>query len=159
MAKIRARTGPVPFSVRSQRAFTLVEILIAIALLAAGVTTLYGLQAANTQTTLHIANEHHAVLLARQFFASIEVRPEEAPPLDEQTVEGSFEELYRAINMKAPPLSEDARSRFRVSMVIDKWALADLLEKPMRRMQLRVFWGGTGRDSVSLTYFLPPIGS
>lgn len=159
MARVRARYCAVPSRRRGEAAFTLIEILIALALLAAGVTTLYGLQAANTRTTLQMANENQAVLLARQFFATMEVQPEGAPPISEQIVEGSFEELYRAIKMKPPLLSEDARVRFRVMMVVDKWALGDLLPKPMRRMQLRVFWGPTSRDTLTLTYFLPPIGS
>lgn len=159
MARIEIK-APSTVSVRRREgAFTLIEVLIAIVLLATGVTTLYGLQAANTRTTLQMANEHHAVLLARQFFATMDVRPDGAPPVGERTVEGSFEELYGAIGMKPPPLSEDARVRFRVRMVVDTWALGDLLPKPMRRMRLRVFWGPTDRDGVALTYFLPPVGS
>lgn len=159
MARTRVRTGSATYARAREEAFTLVEVLIAIVLLAAGVTTLYGLQAANTRTTLQIANEHHAVLLARQFFATMDVRPDGAPPVSERTVEGSFQELYGAIGMKPPPLSEDARVRFRVRMIVDTWALGDLLPKPMRRMQLRVFWGPLDRDGVTLTYFLPPVGS
>ncbi len=144
-------------SVGTASGFTLVEVLLAIVVLAAGVTTIYGLQAANARATLQISNENQAVLLARQFFAALDARPESSPPVGEQTVDGTFEDIYQGIGMKAPPLSEDALARYRVTMLVDQWTVGDLLKRPMRRMLLTIRWGGTARDQMALTYFFPPL--
>lgn len=158
MAKARvSSTQTARPRVASGSGFTLVEVLLAIVVLAAGVTTIYGLQAANARATLQISNENQAVLLARQFFATLDARPEPSPPVGEQTVEGTFEDIYRGIGMKAPPFSEDALARYRVTMVVDQWTVGDLLKRPMRRMQLTIRWGGTARDHITLTYFFPPL--
>lgn len=139
--------------------FTLIEVSIAVVILAAAVTTLYGLQAANTRSTLHIANENQATLLVRQFFAMMDARSPNLPPIAEQVVEGTVEDIYRGIGVTPPLLSDDARVRFRAKLVIDQWPLAALLKTPMKRMQVTIAWGPTDRDRLLLTYFLPPIES
>lgn len=139
--------------------FTLIEVSIAVVILAAAVTTLYGLQAANTRSTLHIANENQATLLARQFFAMMDARSSNLPPIAEQVVEGTVEDIYRGIGVKPPLLSEDARVRFRAKLVVDQWPLAALLKSPMKRMQVTISWGPTVSDRLLLTYFLPPVQS
>lgn len=155
----RMRKGRVRPIRGNQAAFTLIEVSIAVVILAAAVTTLYGLQAANTRTTLHLANEHQAALLARQFFAMIDARPEDAQPIAEQVIEGTVADLYGGIGIAPPLLSEDARARFRAKMVVDQWPLAALLKSPMKRMQITISWGPTDRDRLLLTYFLPPVTS
>jgi prepilin-type N-terminal cleavage/methylation domain-containing protein len=139
--------------------FTLIEVSIAVVILAAAVTTLYGLQAANTRSTLHIANENQATLLVRQFFAMMDARSTNLPPIAEQVVEGTVEDIYRGIGVTPPLLSEDARVRFRAKLVVDQWPLAALLKSPMKRMQVTISWGPTDSDRLLLTYFLPPVQS
>jgi hypothetical protein len=81
------------------------------------------------------------------------------PPIAEQVVEGTVEDIYRGIGVTPPLLSEDARVRFRAKLVVDQWPLAALLKSPMKRMQVTISWGPTDSDRLLLTYFLPPVQS
>jgi hypothetical protein len=133
-----------------------VEVLISVVILAAAITTLYGLQVANTRTTLKIANENQAVLLARQFFATLDMRPQSLPPLSDISMNGNFKDAYDAIGVPAPPLTEEALGRFRVFLEVGDWSLSGVLPGAMRRMKLKISWGRDSRDFLTLTYFLPP---
>jgi prepilin-type N-terminal cleavage/methylation domain-containing protein len=142
--------------VRSQQGFTLLEVMIAVTILAATLTTVYGLQAANARATLYITNQNRAVLLSRQFFAYLQTRPDDLGPLTPQTVQGSLDQIYGAIGLRPPNFSDDERSRFTARLIIDQWPLAQFLPKPIRRLQLQLRWSPTATDQLTTHLFLPP---
>ncbi len=142
---------------RSQRGFTFIELILALAILAASMTIFVGLQAAAVQRTIHDRNVQQAMLAARRIMAAIETNP---TLLDQGNVPLTpLPALFSQFG--APPPADkvelDALQALQATMTVDEWPLpVPTIDQPsMRRLTLTVAWGLDIDERFELVYYVP----
>ncbi len=139
---------------RQDSGFTLVEITIAVLILAGSLTVLLGLQSSVLQSTYRDQQKLKAMLLARRIFSAIEVSD---LPLNPGTQEGSAARIIESIGDVDPEEIEDLpkEEEFQVELVVENWGLPGVSEEALKRVQLFIRWGETNREQFLVTYFIP----
>lgn len=139
--------------------FTLIEITIAILVLASGLVILLGLQSSSIQRAVRDRDKLQAMLLARQILAAIEIS-REALPLQDKTAPA-----HDLLADLMPGLPRDLRlddnlDKFMTRLRIQNWDLPQINQNSLnqdlvRRIDLTVYWSDSPLDAVNIVYFMP----
>jgi prepilin-type N-terminal cleavage/methylation domain-containing protein len=133
--------------------FTLIEILIAVVILALAVTTVSGLQSAALSGTRQSAHRVQALLIVRQIFAlydSVE------PDIAEFSYEGTPSQVMQKLSqLDSPPGSlSDVDSPYFVNVSLTPWSVENLPPGALWRLLVTVRWSNDPRDSLEVPYFV-----
>ena len=134
----------------TQEGFTLIEITLAIFLLAVSLVTLLGLQASVIQRSLNDRNRLDAMLIARRVLSSIESGETPATVQDNLLPASLF---FDEEDEKTEGTNEF--SHLKVQLKIEEWPIDAYPEAKIRRLLVRVMWGDEPDAGVSVYYFLP----
>jgi len=132
--------------------FTLIEITIAVFILAVSLVTLIGLQSSILQRSISDRNEIEAMLVARRILAAIESNEEPVPP---QELAGSAAEVLR--NFVTGSEEEEYSAAFQslqAELKVEDWEFGESVTS-LRRVKLRLSWSENPADSFNVFYFIP----
>jgi len=140
---------------RGQRGFTFIEVIVALALLAASASILIGMEGAAIRRTIRDQNAQQATLAARRIMASIEAIDAKEFNLassDNQAVEQllstlGVEPARQRGGATMPPLT--------ASLVVEDQPIPfpNTVINPMKRITLTISWG-PGRDDFITVFYL-----
>jgi len=142
-----------PMRALPQGGFTLIEIIIAVLILASSLMVLLGLQSATVRRAIQDRETQQAMLVGREIMSAIETV--EDPALI-QEASGTAEEVIKSITSGAP-LPEDGVDpdrRFNVELSVEKVALPAIGDDRMRRLTLILTWEGGPPNGLTLDYFI-----
>lgn len=137
--------------------FTLVEIVIAVAVLSISLITLLGLQASATSEAVRTRNKQSAMLMARRIMSNIEL---DTDLLTDKSVNGTAEELLNQFGTSDPADSSHGGTEATLmgDLNIQSWKIEGLPEDSIKRIQLKVSWSASPEDKVEVIYFVPSPG-
>ena len=136
--------------------FTLIEVTMAILILAGSLTIMIGLQAAIIERTVHDNNEKQAVMLARQILAVIEAEEGKGNPLSIQDTTDSVENLIESILGVDYELPERERfENFQSRLLVQYAGIPNVGEEALKRIDVSVNWSEAPQDQVEVTLFIP----
>ena len=156
MARSRARK----YTKKSQRGFTLVEVVIAILVLAGSLVVLLGLQSASVTKALRDRNQLQAMLAARHVFAAVEVFQEFNDRDDTLPVYQLLQDLGALPDIGDSAEEEELYSGMEANIQISEWenpeALAPLGAdiNLLKRIYLKILWGESPDDQLEIVYFI-----
>ncbi len=140
---------------KRERGFTLLEITIAVALLAVSLVTLLGLEAQITQQTVTDRGRQKALLVARRVLSAIEASED---PVEPGTREASAGEILRYFLAT----DDDRSSRRDTSLDLPVRLETDYFRVPgiengkaLKKSRLTVFWGSSDLESLDVVFFIP----
>jgi prepilin-type N-terminal cleavage/methylation domain-containing protein len=139
---------------RSQCGFTLIEIIIAVMILAVSLTTLLGMQSAATQTAIKTRNKQEAMLAARTILSGIEFAGD---TVRNTTAQGTASEIALRFLSKeavAPIVAKEQKIPLRAKLVIEYWPMQDLRKEALQRVTLTMSWSSQPGDSMTFYYFI-----
>ncbi len=134
--------------------FTLIEVAIAVLILASALGVLLGMQSSVLSQTINDRKEQQAMLLARRILAALEVSEE---ILKVGVESSSAKDMLESFNIEVTDPDElknlaDLQATLQVSYSgmpgIDP-------EQAMKQIILRVYWGPAAADSFEVVYFVP----
>lgn len=138
---------------KSIAGFTLIEVMLAVLILAGSLVVLLGLQSSIINRNIQDRNRQYAMLAARRILSAVETAEE---PPQAQTIEGSPDEIVAEIlgvseDRELSPYEEGLQAE----MVIEDWPISMIEESPIARLRLLVYWGPSKADSLEVVYFFP----
>ncbi len=141
-----------PRRANHQGGFTLIEILIALSIMAAATVVLMGMQSAAIARTLRDRNAQQGMLLARRIMASIESLgdPNNIQNFDNESGIGALQKLG------IPDPTDDTEKRalapFQVSLLAEDFPLPlpNIAPDGVRKVTLKVSWGA----AIDETFFI-----
>ena len=147
----------MPKRVAPQSGFSLIEVIVALAIMAAAASLLIGMQGAAIARTLRDRDAQQAMLAARRIMSSIEAAGDDAPVenFDGETV------LETLKKFGGPDATEEGEAlsyaSLRVAMAVDEWKLPipNVEDSPMRKITLKVYWGSQIDEAFLITYLAP----
>lgn len=139
---------------RCDRGFTIIEIVIAVAILATALVTLLGVQASILERTVRDRNVQQAMLLAREALAAIESLDE---PLDLQSEQMPIGQLLEKLGIEhgAWDAELEQLDLYTAQFNVTAWGIPGLDDEAMKRVSLVLFWGPDPRDQFEVVYFIP----
>ena len=151
---VRSARSRAAWAARSAAGFTLIEVLVALLVLATSLVVLLGLQSSSTQAALRSRNQTTAMLYARSFLAAVESDEIVVPESEDTTL--SLLELFDRHNLTAQ-ISETEReslTRFTAHFVSRP---KDILEYKgaLQEIMLTISWGPSNQDSFTVNYYEP----
>jgi prepilin-type N-terminal cleavage/methylation domain-containing protein len=157
-----ANTEPVASSFKkaSQKGFTLIEITVALSLLAVSASIFIGMQGSAVRRTLRDTNAQAAMLLARRIMASVETLKDSEFTLASQG-DSPVGDLLQQLNITG--IGERAESaaieQMTASVTVDELDLQLPLDRQeqMKRITLRLTWGPGADEYIQLVYQRPPL--
>jgi prepilin-type N-terminal cleavage/methylation domain-containing protein len=146
---------------RSQQSgFTLIEITVALSLLAVSASIFIGMQGSAVRRTLRDTNAQAAMLVARRIMASIEILKDSEFTISTQS-ESPVRDLLQQLNITG--MGERAESaaidKMTASVVVDELELVLPLDRQeqMKRITLKLTWGPGADESIQIVYQRPPL--
>lgn len=141
---------------RKSRGFTLLEIVIAVAVLSISLITLLGLQAAATSEAVRTRNKQQAMLMARSIMTNIEL---DLDVLKDSSIQAPAEELLNQYGTPDPNDKTEKKPLDQVPLFgeleIKTWNIPGVPDDSLRRIKLRVSWSNNPADSIEVLYFVP----
>lgn len=139
---------------RLQQGFTLIEIIIAVMVLAVSLTTILGLQSSSTDQAIRTRNKQEAMLIAREIMSAIELQGSAIENISLNT--SALEVLQKYL-----PPDKQKKNRaetglpLQADLSIDFWAMKGLPDKSVKKVSLVVYWSDNPQDKISIIYFIP----
>lgn len=143
---------------RAARGFTFVEVMVSLALLAASVSILIGMEGAAVRRTLRDMNEQQAILTARRIMAAIET--EDAQNLTVNTdANVPITELLERFNLTSPADQDnrDTLARMRATLAIQEQQIQVRPDQigVMLLIQLTIAWSASPYDQTTVSLLRP----
>ncbi len=139
------------------RGFTLLEVMIALMILASAASIMIGLQTAAVSRTLRDKQVQHAMLASRAIMSAIELGGEEIPISDQNGT--PLLAVLQQLGLPAPSSEEQQRvlESLRVFLQIQPWNLPfeNISENPMRKLVLGIAWGDAPQERFVVEYLIP----
>jgi prepilin-type N-terminal cleavage/methylation domain-containing protein len=140
-------------ALRGEKAFTLIEIVIAVAILGAAMVTLIGLQSSAISLTVSDDLRIEAIGVARRILSHVDLLKAD---LKDTKAQGSPSEVLAAIAPSADPLGTSQDSRMNVSLSIEPWDVTTLIPNAppnvLKRVTLTIAWSQNPLDSITIHY-------
>lgn len=139
----------------NQAAFTLMEVVIAVVILASALVTLLGLQSSIITRTLRDEEKQQAMLVARGILSAIEVHLDKLE-IQDRTV--TAEELLKdlagseVIDRDKDSEEHDDRFNFMAHLKVEPWGIPNVGDNIMKKIHLSVFSESTANESSSGEY-------
>lgn len=134
---------------KSQKAFTLIEITIAVFMLASALVVLLGLEQSNISRTLNDQNRKIALGLARKVMSAIELEKIEIN-VDEEK-DGKVLDFFKQNNIEYDKDEKDRLENFSVVLKASSPNLAGFEQDNLIKLiELKISWGETHRESLSI---------
>lgn len=137
--------------------FTLLEVMIALMILASAASIMIGLQTAAVSRTLRDKQVQHAMLASRSIMSAIELAGEDIPLADQNGT--PLLAVLQQLGLPAPSSEEQQRvlESLRVFLQIQPWDLPfeNISENPMRKLLLAIAWGDDPQDRFVVEYLVP----
>jgi len=153
--KIAARAG-------GTRGFTLMEVALALLLLAGALTVLLGLQSSSISRAVRDRHQQQAMLISRAILAAIEVSAER---LETQDATDAPERLIEKITGAEMPRGEELSSgrTFLANLRVDELEIPVPNKDPrfaenaipLKQVTLTVFWGDKPADQLRTVFVVP----
>lgn len=140
---------------RRQYGFTLIEITVAILVLAGSLVVLLGLQSSSLQRTIRDGNMERAMLGARSIMSALESSDVELEVGDR---EGTVAELVEGfVQLDADDRAAmDSQTDLQARMQVEFWPLPGIdNEQVLQKITLTVSWSESPLDRVTVVYMLP----
>ena len=140
--------GRLSGTVDAASGFTLIEVIIALMILAVALVTMIGLQSAASNRTLRDQRIQQALLLGRKVMSRYEAGIRKLD-LGRQDLSGE--------DLAGSEEDPNAASELRVSVEItnaDTSFLPDVEPDAVKRINVIVYWGDAPEESVTLDYFV-----
>lgn len=133
----------------AERAFTLMEVSIAVLILAASLVVIIGLQSSIITKSNHDRMNLQAMLFARRILAQYEANISE---ISTGEIRGTAEELLKGVESDSDQIKIYAGMD--AFLKIEQW---DIPQKPqaLKRLTVTVSWGDDPYDSMTVFYFVP----
>lgn len=138
-----------PSLLANTEGFTLIEIGIAIFLLAVSLTILLGLQSSVVSRAIDDRHRLQAMLLARRVLSGIETGDMAADPQEISTPALQF------LGESARPEDEATLKDLVVNMKVEPWTIPGYDDLKIRRINLAISWNEDPESRVSIFYFVP----
>lgn len=143
--------------------FTLIEVTLAILILAVGLSVIIGLQSSTVNQSIRERNKEVALLAGRRLLSQLEISEEDLEPVD---LSAPLPELLAKYNAdEKGGQSEGSRnsessvgpnlSSFQGTLKIEPWGIPDVNPEALRRVTLTIAWGPNRIDSATILYFIP----
>lgn len=133
----------------SEIGFTLIEIMIAIFLLASSLTILLGLQSAVVSRAINDQSRAQAMLVARRILAGIETGEIETP--EGESSKSAREQLGALVRPEDSTLLDDIT----INMLSEPWEVPNFEKFKIRKITLNLVWGPSQEQQTGLYYFIP----
>ncbi|MDZ4787270.1 MAG: prepilin-type N-terminal cleavage/methylation domain-containing protein [bacterium] len=130
--------------------FTLIEIAIAIFILATGLVIILGLQTATVSRSIDDRLRLQAMLIARRVLTGLETGDVE--PKDQETSQPALEYLSTE---DIRPEDEEMYKKFTVNLNIGPWEIPGYDDLKVKRIFVKIAWGDKPEQSVPVFYFVP----
>ncbi|NMC61975.1 MAG: type II secretion system protein [SAR324 cluster bacterium] len=138
-----------------ENGFTLLEIIIAVAILSTSLVTLLGLQSSIMQQAIKDRDRQNALLVGRRVLAALETSEN---PIAVGVKSGRIREILAGF-----AASEDDRSTgndpaldLQSELQVDYLKLPGVeSEQAIKKVVLRIFWGSSVEDSLEVLYLSP----
>lgn len=146
------RRSPSP-----QAGFTLIEILIALTVMAAASGVLIGMQSAAIARTFRDKNAQQGMLLARRIMASVEAsadNPQALVNFDNENAIGALQKF--GIPEPTEAAEKKVLAPFTVTMLVEEFPLPipNMDPEPMNKITLRVSWGTDIDQNFIIAYLM-----
>ncbi len=138
-----------------EEGFTLIEIILAIMLLAAGLSVILGLQSSAVDQTIRDRNKEFALLAGRRILSTIETGDGDVEILEKDEPMNKLLQSFGAID---PNSKEDDLTRlaeFQGHIKVENWGIPEINPNAMKKISLEISWSDSPRDMVQLIYFVP----
>ena len=140
-----------------QSGFTLIEILIALTVMAAASGVLIGMQSAAIARTFRDKNAQQGMLLARRIMASVEASADNPAALVNFENESALGALQK-FGIPEPTEASEKKvlTPFAVTMLVEDFPLPipNMEEDPMKKITLRVSWGSDVDQNIIIAYLM-----
>lgn len=137
-----------------QAGFTLIEVTIAIFVLAGALVIILGLQSSIVRRAVTDKEEQVALLAARRILAAIETSGDPVPV--GETSGTALEVLQSAIGSQNIASDEDdTLKNLEATLAVSYRGIPTLNDQAMKQIDLKISWSKGGGDSVSISYFIP----
>ncbi len=141
----------------NSRALTLVEVIIALVVLAGALVVLLGLQTASVDRALHERNLKQAMLKAREILAAIEAREgmgEEEIPIG--VIEGTVDQVLETILPGTSQVDPNVEAYpFNAVVEVDFWGIPNVNEEAMKKITVETSWGEQPHERTEIIFFIP----
>lgn len=143
----------------NQGGFTFIEVVIALALFAAGAALIVGLESSAINRTLRDRNAQQAMLAARRIMALIETAGPKLEIGDQE--DQPVDEILQTLGAPNVPSDDAEKSSpldgFRASLLFKDWDLPfENVQNPaMKKISLIVAWGDAPGERLSIDYLYP----
>ncbi len=141
--------------IRGQAGFTLIEITVAIVILATSLIILLGLQSSSVQRAVYDRNAQQAMLIAREILSAIDIAKD--PGLLGEAF-GSPEEVLRDVlgSASLPADGLDPAGKFDVDLKFEEIELPipNLGSEHLRKATLAIRWPGSPEQGLVIDYYL-----
>lgn len=148
-----------PSNLTSRNGFTMIEIMIAVMILAGSLVVILGLEASLTRQALRTKNKQIAMLLARRVLAGIEAS--ENVPEDQDVTEPMPKLLDKFAGVSLTEKSESKQAELQNQetyighLLVATTPIQGLEENAVKRITLNVSWSDQPSDSIVIDYFIP----
>ena len=145
-AKISPKNGKI---VRKDLGFTLIEIAIAIFLLATSLTIILSLQSSVISRSINDRSRVQAMLVARRILAGIETGDTEVK--DETVIKPVVEYLGNL----ARPEDLDSLKGMNLELKTEPWTIPQFEDLKIKKITLTISWGTVFDQNLAIYFFVP----
>lgn len=137
--------------------FTLIEVAIALLVMAMSMTTILGLQSSAMRRAIHDRGMQQAMLVTRELFAEMEGSDVPLPVGDQNMTVPELVDVVAGSGSKDLSLQElkEASKNMEAHIIVDYFGAKPLDDKAMKRIDIEVAWSPAPEDRLRVVHFVP----
>jgi prepilin-type N-terminal cleavage/methylation domain-containing protein len=143
--------------------FTLMEVTIALAVLASAMIILLGLQSSMVDRTVIQRQQVEALRFARGILSAVEARETAGVALDIGSFSGTpndvMESILKGSSLQNQSDSGGLRDQVTRNMTavlnVQYWGIPSVNDKAMKRVELKLSWGDRREENLQYLFFIP----